>query len=1161
MNARCRVQLLGALRIHRGDQSIGRFRTYKAGVLLGYLATYRHRPHPREEICEMLWPEVEPALGRNSLSQCLSSLRSQLEPAGVESGSVLIADRLNLQINPEAVSTDHADFLDALKRADRLRAMDPPDPASFAALAEATALYAGDFMPGYYETWNLEERERLRDLYIDALTSLSRHYEALGDIGRALSISREASIADPLREELHQAVIRYCLATGDLEAAKKQYRILKLAFRRDLGLDPSEETKALFRAVPEVSKDESTAAVKVPSLPAGGALTIVATQQASNRPEAEYELKVEGGIWAAAFSRPSEAAAFALQVSGAPVAMSTSESTSTALDRCLALLELADDDSIRCTAETAFMLEGQDLMPLVGTHPPAHLLLRPGQLPPSVPTIGPARTESALPLRLSRFFGRETEAGRILSLLESGTPMITITGPGGIGKTRLALQSARAFEEAKGAPAHFVDLAEAQSIEALAHAVGKELGVSSASQRPMIELISDRLGNQPNLLVLDNFEQLLPEEPVGKDGAGQWITELMKRNPACRLLATSRKRVSVEGEVEMQVGPLSVPSAEASTEEALETPSVQLFVDRAQAVRPDLRTSDANIASIAEICRYLDGMPLAIELAAARSQVLSPSQILERIGGKLDLLSTRSKGVPERHKTIRSAIDWSFKMLSPELQECFGILSVFRGGFGIEAAEAVTQDPVILDKLADLREFSMLLSEEGPHGSLRFRMLETLRAYGKETLSPEAETAAAKSHRLYFAQLALEAEPHLIGRNQSEWLDRLESDHENILAALRSSIECADPETALKLCVGAWRFWFVRGYLSEGRSQLSNVLSIPGAAKHEQLLSKALNGIGRLAYLQGDYSEALRYHEQSLPLSRKLGDRDGEALALNSIGSIAYEQGDYEQAHRLYSETLAIRRELGEEFGLANILNWLGIVLTDQCRYEEATEHLLESLSLRTQIGDFGGRARSLNSLGIIARQQGEFDRARDLFTESLEIQQRLGDRRAIAALHSNLGLVAMNLRDFETAKRELDAGMEAYRLLGDKWGTATLLANQGNLARLESRVPEAIDLLRESLKIRSDLQNLWGVAYSLQGLGACAAEQSKWESAVKLYAAAHAIREKIGSPLPPVERKQLDAELEALRSKIQEAKFESAWAQGLALSPKDARILGFNGF
>lgn len=1156
MNARCRVQLLGALQIHRGDQSIGRFRTYKAGVLLGFLATYRHRPHAREEIVGMLWPEVDEALGRNSLSQCLSSLRSQLEPAGVESGSVLIADRLNIQLNPEAVSTDRDDFLESIKLAERLKAAVPPDPSSFAALGKAVELYSGDFLPGYYEAWNLGERERLKSLYVDSLMELVEHYESLGDLPKALGSARNASMADPLREDLHQAVIRSCLALGDFEGAKKQYRMLKTIFRRDLGLEPSQQTRSLFKIVPETAPDEPALRVSPPTFPVSGPLTLVVTSRKSARPTAEFELKIEGEFAVAAFSRPSLAAEYAMAIQGSAVAMSTSESTSAALDRCLSLIANAPAGRILCTPETALLLEGLRTSEFP-TQPGAYLLFREGEdSPDENSAISKSGDDSQLPLRLSRFFGRTEEERGILKVLAEGCRLVTVTGPGGIGKTRLAIETASRQAKEVGGIAYFVDLAEVQSSDGIAAAIAVSLGIPTVSKRDPIELIEARLKSESNLLILDNFEQLLPEEGTLAHFATQKVSRILQSCPGSQIIVTSRKRLGIEGESEFPVGPLNVPDPDADHETRLDCESVRLFIDRAQIVRPDLKTTESHVEAIASLCRSLDGMPLAIELAAARSQVLSPSQILERMLEKLDLLTSRSKGVPDRHKTLRNAVDWSYRMLSPQLQDVFRMLSVLRGGFDVQAAEAMTMDPLALDKLADLREFSLISSEDGPAGTIRFRMLETLRDFAQELQSDAERKLSLDRHADYFAKLAMEAEPHLTGGEQSLWLDRLQADHENLISALQHSVAKGDAETALRLCVGIWRFWFVRGHLTEGRRHMAAVLECKDSSRYPELVGKVLNGIGRLAYLQGDYEEGTSYHEQALALCRTVKDRDGEALAVNALGSIAYEQGDYERAHALYKETLAIRRELGEEFGLANILNWLGIVLTDQCRYDEATEHLLESLDLRIKIGDHGGRARSLNSLGIIARQTGDFERAQRLFAESLEIQLQLGDRRAIAAVHSNLGLVALNLKQFEEASAQFAKGMDSYKLLGDKWGTATLSANMGNLARAQGDLDRAIRLLQDSLRTRMELKNLWGVAYSLQGLAACAVDRGKLELAIKLQAAAKGLRDLIGSPLPPVEQAQWDKEIEATRAQVSSAKFEAAWEMGAALDADSATKL-----
>ncbi len=625
MDPRCRIELLGGLSVRQGDRVITRFRMQKIGGLLAYLAYYADRPHPREMLIELLWPECDLDAGRNRLSMSLSSLRNQLEPPGVPAGTVIQADQISVQLNPAAITTGVADF----EAARRAAAQAGSAAERVQALTRAAELYRGPLLPGHYEEWALSEQQRLAEASLQVLRELAADLERLGDLPRALETARAAVSADPLREESHRELMRLCAAAGEPEAALRQYRELERILAGELGSSPAPATRLISQQIALGRGDE----------------------------QAERARAQQGGRRAVKHKAPAGVRDARL------------------------------------------------------THPPP-----------------PPPLASRLPLQLNRFFGRHAELERLTEMLAPGEPsaggdgaseqvgpvpqhrtphtenrLVTLTGPGGTGKTRLALEATGRLVEAFQGAVWFVPLGEVSDARRLPDAILEALRISRAASTESLDQAIAALSQRPTLQVLDNLEHLLD------GGAAALVQDLLQQAPGLAVLSTSRQSLDLPGERESPVAPLPVPSIGEGLEPAAlaGNESVQLFVDRAQAVRPDFQVTRRNAAAIAELCDRLEGIPLAIELAAARSQVLTPARMLSQIlpspargregGGvarRLDLLIGRRRGVAERHRTLRAALDWSYHLLSPELRHFFARLSVFRGGWTLEAAEAIADDPL-----------------------------------------------------------------------------------------------------------------------------------------------------------------------------------------------------------------------------------------------------------------------------------------------------------------------------------------------------------------------------------------------------------------------------------------------------------------------------------
>jgi predicted ATPase/class 3 adenylate cyclase/tetratricopeptide (TPR) repeat protein len=604
-------------------------------------------------------------------------------------------------------------------------------------------------------------------------------------------------------------------------------------------------------------------------------------------------------------------------------------------------------------------------------------------------------TPNNLPQQVTSFIGREQTLAELQRLLAK-TRLLTLTGSGGCGKTRLSLQVAADSLEQFPDGAWLVELAPLSDPDLVAQTVATVLGLKEAPGKPIVQTLTAHLTDKRLLLLLDNCEHLL-------DGCAKVADALVRQCPGVKILASSREALGIAGEQTYRVPSLSLPDRkQAPTPKILsQYESVQLFSDRALLVRADFQVTNQNAPALASLCCHLDGIPLAIELAAARVRSLS----VEEIDGKLDqrfrLLTGGSRTALPRQQTLRSLIDWSYDLLHELEQRLLQRLSVFAGGWTLAAAEQVcTGDGVenweVLDLMTSLADKSLVVAEQKDEHS-RYRLLETMRQYARERLEESGGGEAIRGrHRDHFLALAEEAEPKLLGADQAVWLQRLEQEHENLRAGLDWSVVEAGSAGGLRLCGALQRFWTTRGHLSEGREWCVRVLGKAGAEERTQECAKALHAAGVLARHQSDYPAAWALHEESLAIRRQLGDPRGIANSLNNLGNVAFYQGDFVSARALYEESLVMRRELGDQGRIADSLNNLGIAALEQGEFASARALHEESLVMRRKLGDRGGIADSLNNLGIAALEEGEFASARALNEESLAIARELGNRWGI---------------------------------------------------------------------------------------------------------------------------------------------------------------------
>jgi len=709
-----------------------------------------------------------------------------------------------------------------------------------------------------------------------------------------------------------------------------------------------------------------------------------------------------------------------------------------------------------------------------------------------------------LPAQPTRLIGRDREQALIgARLLEEGTRLLTLTGPGGVGKTRLALQVAASLADHFEGDVLFVALAPVLDPALVGSAIAQALGVGEAAGRPLVESVKDRLRDAELLLLLDNFEHLLAAAPL--------VADLLATCPRLKILITSRAVLHLRGEKEFAVPPLALPDRDQllSLQTLAGSAAVALLVERACDARPDFAITSENALAVAEICRRLDGLPLAIELAAARVKLLPPGALLARLEHRLALLTGGPRDLPARQQTLRDTIAWSHDLLDDPERALYRRLGVFASGFDLEVAEAVCASDEVLDGLASLVDKSLVYREEGPDGNVRFQMLETIREFATEQLKALGELdATRRRHAEHFLALAERAAPELSGPTQSAWFDVLEREHDNLRAALQWSIEHRDAELALRLSGALRLFWIVRGHRGEGRRWCEQALALDpelGGTLRPMVLSVA----GHLARLQNDYTRATALYQEALAVRREAGDTYEIASSLHDIAELAWDLGDYARAVPLLDEALAIRREIEDRGGMAITLRLLGRVAYEQGNDAAARAAAEENLALFRALGDEHAVGHALDFLGVLARGQGDQQQATKLHQEGLAIFERIADKDGLAQAWLNLGRLALERGD---------------------WARATALCVE-SLAALHA------------LGAPGDLPP------HLDTLAGAALAAGQPERASCLLGSAQALRDATGVPLRPSERAEYAATVAAARARLGDPAFNAAHATGRAMS------------
>ncbi|HSG17329.1 MAG TPA: tetratricopeptide repeat protein [Anaerolineae bacterium] len=1069
-----------------GDRQL-HFPTTKTQALLAYLLVEEtHRPgvsHQRGNLMMLLWPDLLPESAQANLRQTLYRLRQTLPEVEVTPDHMeplLLSDRQSVQVN-SAVSyhLDVAVFERALRDAER-----GPQRKQMAILSEAVVFYRGDFLADVYvpdsetfENWAGQVRADLRRRALDALHQIGEHALVLGDYHLAQDTARRQIAIDDLHEAAYRQLMLALSAAGERNEALTEFTRLTQLLADELGVEPAKETARLAEAVRQ------------------------------------------GGI--------------PLRLEPTPDRRAVSETVP--IERQIEPVfpdRIADDDSATFRYLATITESGELEADKLVLQPADHF----GQAleRDSLRDQQPKEPPSNLPYELNRFVGRQEQIAAISDLFErENTRLVTLTGPGGVGKTRLATKVASLLRPRFLDGVWLVELARLTNPVLIAQLTVHTFDLVEEDKQTRMQTLIEFLRSRNLLLVLDNCEHLIED-------VAQFTQSLLRAAPGLSVLATSREPLGVEGETVWALPPLSSPDPEE--EVTLETlgryEATDLFIERASAVQSSFGINHQNALAVAQICARLDGIPLAIELAAARLRALSVEDIVARLDDRFRLLVGSRTSEP-RQQTLQALIDWSYDLLPERERKLMRRLSVFVGGWSLTAVEAVCsgngiEEAEVLDLLAQLVDKSLVVTEL-QKGVIRYQFLETIRRYAADRLEKAGEVDEYRTkHAQYYLRLAQESYGKCWGREQGVWLDRLETEHDNLRKAMEYLLN-EDPtgDALLRMAGSLWRYWEVRGYINMGRYWLALALKdnptastyvranglrgagilarqqgdyVEAKARHEESLrlfqqlgpdynlqvARQHDALGEIEQYYGNYELAIALHEQSLALQQEIGDKEGVAASLAHLGVIARERGRYDEAEKLLQQSLELNRELGDRLRISVDLNNLGLVATRQCLYERALSYHEEAVEQYRDLNNKLGISESLLNMGDVAKNRGDFKHSMALHNECLVLKKELGDRRGIARTSVRLATTALLQGDYRRAQELAEQSLVSFKDLGIRRGIVVALRIRALVAVYEGDFEFAGRLAEESLQLAQEIEALIEAALAKNVLGLSAHAQAR---------------------------------------------------------------------
>jgi len=1137
------IQLFGSVTATCGSQSLPKVRSRKGLWLLALLALRANQPVSRDWLAATLWPDSDDA--RQTLRRTLTDLKTALGPCGQAIQAT--THTLTLNISPQdvdALAFDALTYRGGLSptSSPSAGALTPPElgaggrnpSASLARLDAAIQLYRAPLLQDCPEVWSDTERIPRAEAYLQALHTAARLHAQAHNATPGSDLPKADTSTPSSRDQLQ----------ADNTASKSRDLARAITYLRiGIAADPFREALYHDLMLALAANGEPAEAIQVYRQ-----LRLFLHSNTRLEPSDETTRLYQS-----------------LQASGAtrPPANSA-DPTARASD--------PDWQPSGLTARTSGPTAN-------GSEPVARASV---PVEPTRSTEQAERPGTNLPSPLTGILGRERELTLAASRL-TDSRLVTLIGMGGLGKTRLAIETASRFKPQFPGGAWFVDLAAIVDPELVPRTLAAVLSVREEAGKPLPQTLVDVLRDRRTLIVMDNCEHLL--EPCAA-----LIRSLVTACPQLYVLATSRQALGITGEVAFRLEPLPLPDPESvisaaapGGEEAIATivsgiversPAVSLFVERVAAAQPGFVASPQNIGAISKICCRLDGIPLALELAAARARSLSVVQIASRLDDRFRLLTSPSRAAPPRQQALRALVDWSFDLLEPKERMLFARVSIFAGGWMLEACEEVCADapdedpggspagPLpregidrgqILDLLSGLVEKSLVLAESGDGGETRYRMLETLRQYAAEKLLQGGERERMRvRHLRWCLRFTEEAESEMRGANQTQRLSEQMRDNDNLRQALQ---EAGPGVERMRLATALFWHWYVHGFYAEGRGWLERVLEqTPDAPV--ALRCKAMKTAGDLCWAMGDMEAAQAIHHRNLAVQCDANDRRGVGMTYNSLGLVAYHQGDCAKAIEYYEKGLRILRELDEASAVGVVLMNLALPLKEQGAYREAEALLSEADAIHRKTGNAMGLTSVLHSRCLIAKRLGDYERAKEFIEEAIEIDGVHANLLGEAVNLHTRGEIAFYQGDLELAERSFRGSLERFSRIGARRSIAAALCSLGEVLQVQGHTDEARRLQLESLDIDSALGNRVGMTTSLRALAA--AEHSRGDSrrAATLLAAVAAGIEQLGTPMPPNQHEPYERLLADIRETLGEESYDLHWRTGAVMSLESAAEL-----
>jgi len=1102
------LHLLGPPLLVVDGRSVGNLRR-KAMALIAYLAVDRH-PHSRDALATLFWPEYGQSRARANLRRCLFDVN---EAVG---HGVLTSDQDTLNLGSENLMTDVDEFR-RLAAGCGMHDREKPCETCSTMLRQAEELYSNDFLFGftlpdctYFDEWQLLQGERLRIELADVLDRLIRLWEQEGAASEALGYARRLLALDPLEESSHRILIRLSALAGQRAAAIRQYdRCVKL-LKDELDAEPDPSTIELVHSIRERTfvKGDSTP-LRIPASDEYSTAGTLPVQLHQRDAEAFLVAAYANGCAAAALVRaidtaggtvlercegmlsaklPDVGAAIEAAIdferdNGAPLHIAIHVARADApMDRLMALLSACPDGEILLSSTAAdraherlprgVSLRSLEYHRLIDLGPPEQIfqVIHPEHIRqlPILETVD--SRPNNLPEVTGRFIGRDDEIAEIEELIVSGTAqLITLTGPAGTGKTRLSLQAAARLIHHFDDGAFFVDLGSVRDARSVPAAICSALalhapsGIASSEDRTL----TDFLRGRRMLLLLDNFEHLIQ--------AATWVSTLAAAAPGVKFVVTSRQRLGIRAEREYCVSPLTVPDCDAPSASLLATDSVRLFFDRARAVVPEIEANDATVQIAARICTRLDGLPLAIELAAARLKIFTPPELLHMLGDRFAVLTAGPRDLPERQQTLKSAVDWSYDLLDAHEKRVFTLFAVFSGGCTLEAAESVCTDtadpeaPDVLSAIASLVDKSLLRSVDAG-GEKRFSFFETIREYAALMLREHPdENSARKRHAEFYRTMAIEAETQLHSADQIAWLDQLEREHENIRQALRWLMDSGMSENAVAMATALEWFWYRYGHVREANQWLTETVHADrhdGSPSEQASEGRALRCLAWFQLVGGAWEQSRETYEVALKIARASGDRKNETLALSGLGAVERWIGNHTEGRAHTNASVSLSRSLRDPLLITLSLIWAHATRGGKYDGTPPVAELDEALQLARRLGDLWCEAHAHDGLGDLFAEMGRPEDALPHYQQALDGFRILKDRWLMAWTLQGLCRVHLLNRDAESACACIRESIGHFSELGDRTNTIAMLGWLGRAFLSSGKLNDAATVLGAFLSL-----------------------------------------------------------------------------------------------